>query len=204
MLTGKHSHQNGMINNSLTFDGTQQTYPKLLQEAGYQTALIGKWHLVSDPTGFDYWNILPGQGQYYNPDFIEMGERTREEGYATTLTTDFALNWLDGRDDTKPFCLLVHHKAPHRTWMPDTTHLDLFDDENFPLPDTYFDKYEGRQAAAEQKMSIIEDMDVVYDLKMLDYEGEIQTKYRKYFENQVGRMNQQQREKWDSRANSGL
>ena len=198
MLTGKHSHENCMINNSLTFDGTQQTFPKLLQETGYQTALIGKWHLGSNPTGFDYWNILPGQGQYYNPDFIEMGEQKRAEGYATTLITDFALDWLDRRDAAKPFCLLVHHKAPHRTWMPDTTHLDLFEDENFTLPDTYFDDYKGRQAAAGQKMSIIKDMDLVYDLKMLDYEGEIQTRYRKSFEGQVGRMNSRQREKWDA------
>ncbi len=198
MLTGKHSHLNGQVNNMRTFDGAQQTFPKLLQEAGYQTALIGKWHLRSDPTGFDYWNILPGQGQYYNPDFIEMGEQSRKEGYATTLTTDFALEWLNVRDVEKPFCLLVHHKAPHRTWMPDTTHLDMFEDEDFPLPDTYFDNYEGRQAAAEQKMSIIEDMDVVYDLKMLDKEEEIQTMYRKYFEGQVGRMNPKQREVWDA------
>ena len=115
MLTGKHSHINGMPDNSSKFDGSQQTFPKLLQKAGYQTAMVGKWHLKSDPTGFDYWNILPGQGQYYNPDFIEMGEKKRIEGYVTNITTDIALNWLDKRDTEKPFCLLLHHKAPHRT-----------------------------------------------------------------------------------------
>ncbi|MDX1285429.1 MAG: sulfatase-like hydrolase/transferase, partial [Draconibacterium sp.] len=129
MLTGKHTHINGQINNAVTFDGSQVTFPKLLREAGYQTALVGKWHLKSDPTGFDYWNILPGQGQYYNPDFIEMGERKRFEGYCTTLTTDFGINWLENRDKEKPFCLLLHHKAPHRTWQPDTLHFDEFKDK---------------------------------------------------------------------------
>jgi arylsulfatase A-like enzyme len=107
MLTGKHTHLNGQIDNSVTFDGSQVTFPKLLQNAGYQTALIGKWHLRSDPTGFDYWNILPGQGQYYNPDFIEMGEKKQFEGYCTDITTDFALNWINKRDTKKPFCLFV-------------------------------------------------------------------------------------------------
>lgn len=167
MLTGKHSHLNGQVDNSVTFDGTQQTFPKLLQKVGYQTALVGKWHLRSDPTGFDYWNVLPGQGQYYNPDFIEMGEKKRVEGYATTVTTDFGLNWLDKRDKNKPFCLLLHHKAPHRTWQPDTSYLDDFANKNFPVPDNFFDTFEGRQAAEEQKLSIrTGDMDLSYDLKI--------------------------------------
>ena len=167
MLTGKHSHINGQVDNKVTFDGTQQTFPKLLQKAGYQTALVGKWHLKSDPTGFDYWNVLPGQGQYYNPDFIEMGEKKRVEGYATTVTTDFALNWLDKRDQKKPFCLLLHHKAPHRTWQPDTSYLAEFANKSYPVPDNFFDKFEGRRAAAEQKLSIREgDMDLSYDLKI--------------------------------------
>ena len=141
MLTGKHSHLNGQIDNMVTFDGSQQTFPKILQAHGYQTALVGKWHLRSDPTGFDYWNILPGQGQYYNPDFNEMGENKRVEGYATTVTTDIALDWLETkRDPSKPFCLLLHHKAPHRTWMPDTAHLQLFADKTFDLPSNFFDR----------------------------------------------------------------
>lgn len=174
MLTGKFSHKNGFMDNSDTFDGSQQTYPKLLQQAGYETAIIGKWHLVSDPTGFDYWNILPGQGIYYNPQFIEMGKKSRKEGYATDITTDIALNWLDNRKDKeKPFCLLLHHKAPHRTWMPNTKDLGMYDDKHFDLPENFFDDYEGRPGAADQKMSIVKDMNVVYDLKMADKEGEI-------------------------------
>ena len=148
MLTGKHSHKNGFIDNAHTFDGSQQTFPKLLRKAGYQTAMIGKWHLTSDPTGFDYWNILVGQGDYYNPIFIDNGEKRQIEGYATNITTDLALDWLDNkRDKSKPFCLLLHHKAPHRTWMPDTCDLRLYDDVTFPLPENFYDDYAGRIAA---------------------------------------------------------
>ncbi|MBQ5370597.1 MAG: sulfatase-like hydrolase/transferase, partial [Bacteroidaceae bacterium] len=121
MLTGKHSHKNGFTNNEHgVFDGSQQTMPKLMQQAGYQTALIGKWHLVSTPTGFDYWNIIPGQGDYYNPDFIQMdGSRTREKGYLTNIITDKAIDWIENkRDKEKPFILFLHHKACHRCWLP--------------------------------------------------------------------------------------
>jgi arylsulfatase A-like enzyme len=105
LLTGKYSHLNGFIDNVSTFNGAQQTFPKLLQKAGYQTAIVGKWHLVTDPTGFDYWNILPGQGDYYNPDFIENGKKERKEGYVTNLITDYSLDWLENkRDKNKPFC----------------------------------------------------------------------------------------------------
>ncbi len=197
MLTGKHTHKNGQINNMVTFDGSQTTFPKLLQEAGYQTALIGKWHLRSDPTGFDYWNILPGQGQYYNPDFIEMGEKKQYEGYCTTITTDFALNWLNKREKEKPFCLLLHHKAPHRTWQPDTIHFAEFENEVYPVPDNFFDEYKGRKAAAEQKLSIRTiDMDVQYDLKMEDENGQIESRFPK-FEHTV-RMNKNQKRVWDN------
>lgn len=176
MLTGKLSHKNGFRTNRDKFDGEQQTFPKLLQQAGYQTAIVGKWHLTSLPTGFDYWNILPGQGEYYNPDFNEMGERKRVEGYATNVTTDIALDWLENkRDAGKPFCLLLHHKAPHRTWMPDTCDLKREKDKVYPIPGTFFDDYEGRRAAKEQRMSIAKDMNVVYDLKMTDKKGEIKT-----------------------------
>lgn len=200
MLTGKFSHKNGFRTNSDKFDGEQQTYPKLLQKAGYETAIVGKWHLTSLPTGFDYWNILPGQGEYYNPDFIEMGERKKIDGYATNITTDIALDWLDNkRDKEKPFCLLLHHKAPHRTWMPDTCDLNLFDDVTFPIPATLYDTYEGRQAAMEQKMSIEKDMHVVYDLKMVD--DDIKTNnlgLDKGGHNAVNRMNPTQRAVWDA------
>lgn len=195
MLTGKHTHKNGQINNRITFNGSQLTFPKLLQQAGYQTALIGKWHLRSDPTGFDYWNILPGQGQYYNPDFIEMGEKKQFEGYCTTLTTDFALNWLETRDKEKPFCLLLHHKAPHRTWQPDTLHLDEFKNKNFPVPDNFFDNYEGRTAAEEQRLSIrANDMDIRYDLKMQDEQIESRFPWMDH----TTRMNEQQKKAWNA------
>jgi arylsulfatase A-like enzyme len=179
ILTGKHSHANGLTDNRQRFDSSQVTFPKLLQEAGYQTALIGKWHLKSDPTGFDYWNILPGQGSYYNPDFIEMGRNYREQGYATTIITDMAIKWLQGRDTTRPFCLMVHHKAPHPNWMPDTSDLDLFEATKFPIPDNFFDDYEGRQAAALQEMSIMQDMRMSSDLKITGADGDSATQVEK-------------------------
>ena len=195
MLTGKHTHINGQINNDVTFDGTQQTYPQLLQKNGYQTALIGKWHLKSDPTGFDYWSVLPDQGHYYNPDFIEMGETKQYEGYVTTLTTDFALDWLNKTDKDKPFCLLLHHKAPHRVWQPDAKYLDDFEDVTFPLPENFYDDYEGRQAAAEQHLSIrSKDMDLAYDLKMED--DEIRTRLP-WYPGHTSRMNAAQKKTWD-------
>lgn len=174
MLTGKHSHANGFTDNTTTFDGNQQTFPKLLRANGYQTAMIGKWHLVSEPTGFDYWDILIGQGLYYNPTFIKNGEKIKREGYATNIVTDLAIEWMDSiRDKEKPFCLFIHHKAPHRTWMPDTCDLDLYNDVTYPLPENFYDKYEGRIPASKQEMSIIKDMDLVYDLKLADKENQI-------------------------------
>lgn len=177
LLTGKHSHKNGFTNNEHgIFDGSQQTVQQLLRDAGYTTAMVGKWHLVSDPTGFDYWNILTGQGNYYNPTFIDNGEQKVIPGYATNITTDIALDWLEnGRDKSKPFCLFLHHKAPHRTWMPDLCDLDLYNDVVYPLPETFYDDYESREAAGLQELSIIKDMNLVYDLKMADPENEIHT-----------------------------
>lgn len=198
MLTGKHSHINGQVDNKVTFDGAQQTFPKLLQKAGYQTALVGKWHLKSDPTGFDYWNVLPGQGQYYNPDFIEMGKKIKVEGYATTVTTDFGLKWLNQRNKEKPFCLLLQHKAPHRTWQPDTAHLAAFADKTYPVPDNFFDKFEGRRAAAEQKLSIrAGDMDLSYDLKI---EAEEAKSRFPGYKHKV-RMNEAQKQAWEKHYN---
>lgn len=201
MLTGKHSHKNGFIDNAHRFDGSQQTFPKLLQKAGYQTAVVGKWHLTSNPTGFDYWNILIGQGDYYNPYFIDNGKKVQKEGYATNIVTDLALEWLENkRDNEKPFCLLLHHKAPHRTWMPDTCDLGAFDNVKFPLPANFYDKYEGRVAASEQEMSIFKDMDLVYDLKMADKENEIHTKtgLEKGGRHMYNRLNPQQKAAWDA------
>ena len=183
MLTGKHSHKNGFTNNEHgIFDGSQQTLPKLLQAGGYQTAMVGKWHLVSTPTGFDYWDILTGQGDYYNPVFIRNGEKLVRRGYSTDITTDVALEWLESREKDKPFCLFLHYKAPHRSWMPDTRDLGKFDDREFPLPETFYDDYAGRKAAAAQEMSILADMNVVYDLKMADKENEIHTQENPHLE----------------------
>jgi arylsulfatase A-like enzyme len=155
ILTGKHSHINGVIDNRKRFDGTQQTFTKLLQKAGYQTAMVGKWHLKSDPTGFDYWNVLPGQGAYYNPVMIEMGQRKKYTGYTTDIITDHCLKWLKERDVDKPFCLMYHHKAPHRNWQPGPKHLKMYDDVTIPEPDNLFDDYSHRgRAAKEQDMSI--------------------------------------------------
>lgn len=214
LLTGKHSHKNGFTNNEHgVFDGSQQTVQQLLRENGYTTAMVGKWHLVSEPTGFDYWNILTGQGDYYNPVFIDNGQQKVMRGYCTNITTDIALEWLEsGRDTTKPFCLFLHHKAPHRTWMPDLCDLGLYDDVTYPLPDNFYDDYRGRQAAALQEMSIIKDMNVVYDLKMADREGEIHTPENKDLESygrgmylqagdgsfRPGRMDAGQQEVWDA------
>jgi len=166
IITGKHSFTNGFLDNSTTFDGDQQTYPKLLQQAGYQTACIGKWHLVSEPQGFDYWSILIGQGQYYNPDLISMGDTLQYHGYATNVITDVALDWLDGRDPDKPFCLLIQQKAPHRSWEPDSQDYDEFSDVDFPLPANYHDDYATRRAAGLAEMSITEDMGLYRDLKV--------------------------------------
>ena len=200
MLTGKHSHANGFTDNTTTFDGSQQTFPKLLQANGYQTAMIGKWHLVSEPTGFDYWDILIGQGDYYNPKFIKNGERVQREGYATNIVTDLAINWMDSiRDKSKPFCLFIHHKAPHRTWMPDLCDLDLYDDVIYPMPENFYDKYEGRIPASKQEMSIIKDMDLVYDLKMADKENEIHTTtgLEEAGRNMYNALNPEQKAAWD-------
>lgn len=182
LLTGKHSHKNGYTDNShgAMFDGEQQTVQQLLQEGGYQTAMIGKWHLGSTPTHFDFWTILPGQGDYYNPDFITPEGTIHKEGHVTNIITDLSIDWLRHKRDTaKPFCLFVHHKAIHRNWMADTCDLALFEDRNFELPETFWDDYQGRLAAGKQEMNIAKDMTLIYDLKMLD--EEIDDHYRSYY-----------------------
>ena len=156
VLTGKYSHMNGFYDNGRSvFDGSQQTMPKLLQAAGYQTALVGKWHLNSDPTGFDYWDILPGQGIYYNPAMISVGKKIKRDGYVTDIITDLSLTWLEKRDKSKPFLLMCQQKAPHREWDPNLKHLGWSGDRKFPEPETLFDDYSGRgKAEREQDMTI--------------------------------------------------
>ncbi|HEX29932.1 TPA: DUF4976 domain-containing protein [Candidatus Poribacteria bacterium] len=163
ILTGTYSHVNGVTTLATKFDGRQLTFPKLLQKAGYQTAVIGKWHLghggIHDPTGFDYWNVLPGQGLYHDPEMIEMGKRKVYRGYATDIITDLSLEWLERRDKSRPFCLLCHHKAPHRPWEPDERHARLYEDIEIPEPETFNDDYADRaRAAAEAKMRIERDL----------------------------------------------
>ena len=148
VLTGTYNHVNGFVNNTnCRFDQAQVTFPRLLQGAGYQTALIGKWHLESDPCGFDFWQILPGQGAYYNPAMIRGGERIVERGYVTDIITERSLEWLRHRDKTKPFLLMSQHKAPHRWWEPALRHLAADGDRRYPEPATLFDDFTGRGAA---------------------------------------------------------
>ncbi|HEX4794164.1 MAG TPA: sulfatase/phosphatase domain-containing protein [Humisphaera sp.] len=157
VITGKYSHLNGFYNNyNSRFDGSQVTLPKLLREAGYQTAIVGKWHLVSDPTGFDYWEVLPGQGQYYNPRMTLNGQPVRKQGYVTDIITEDSLDWLKNqRDRSKPFLLMCQHKAPHREWEPALSKLAMYDGTTFPEPPTLFDDYSGRgKAEHEQQMEI--------------------------------------------------
>ncbi len=147
ILTGKYSHLNGHLDNRTRFDGTQQTLPKLLQQAGYKTAIIGKWHLQSEPTGFDYSNVLPGQGLYHDPVMIKNGVHQDLKGYVTDLITDDALTWLKKQESSKkPFFLMLHHKAPHANWEPDDKHLTMYTDKDIPLPDTFNDDYQTRTA----------------------------------------------------------
>ncbi len=167
IISCKYSNKSSVKAIGDVFDGTQTTFPKQLQQAGYTTALVGKWHLFSYPTGFDYWTIFPGQGEYYNPLFIRQnGDTVKVKGYATNLVTDYAIDWLDNRDTTKPFCLLVWNKAPHRNFMPEIKYLNKFDSVTIPEPPTLFDDYSTRtRAAHEQKMEISKWLSPEYDLK---------------------------------------
>lgn len=189
ILTGKYSHKNGFRDNvHSSFDGSQNTFIKALGRAGYQTAWIGKWHLETQPEGFDYWKILPGQGHYYNPDFLLMdGSRKRQEGYVSNIIEDEVEAWLDHRDKDKPFCLVIGHKATHRTWIPDTADMGRFDAVTFPLPPNFYDSYQGRKAAQVQDMTINKTMIMGYDLKMFD--GDVK-------DGNITRMNAEQRAKF--------
>ncbi len=160
ILTGKHSHLNGFMTNGDRFDGSQQTVSKLLRASGYQTAVVGKWHLKTAPTGFDYWEVLIGQGPYYNPPMRTEAGTRKHIGYTTDIITDLALDWLDQkRDKSKPFFLMYQHKAPHREWAPGPDHLTLYDDVEIPEPATLFDDWEGRTSAAKtQTMTIARHM----------------------------------------------
>jgi len=199
ILTGKHSHTNGQRTNKDRFDGSQVTFPKLLQEAGYETAMIGKWHLKSDPTGFNHWEILPGQGHYYNPDFYSAEGKTHREGYVTDIITDLSLDWLDNQRDTeKPFVLMCQHKAPHRTWAPGPDHLTLYDDVEIPEPSNLFDDFSNRaQVLTENEMMIAKHMMFNYDLKVpgLNRPDALD---RDFENREYERMTADQKAKWDA------
>ncbi|MEC5126820.1 sulfatase [Verrucomicrobiales bacterium BCK34] len=196
ILTGKYSHKNGFFTNEATvFEGSQQTFPKLLRRIGYETALIGKWHLGGKPTGFDHWEILPGQGSYYNPDFINEREKYRVTGYVSEILTEKAKKWLSQqRDEDKPFMLMLQHKAPHRAWDPAPKYLNAFDDVTIPEPDTLFDDYSGRGTAArDQDMTIEKTMTMGRDLKVKELDDTGDFVSRGY-----GRLNTEQKALWDA------
>ena len=199
VLTGTHSHVNGFVDNeNCRFDGSQETFPKRLRAAGYQTALVGKWHLISNPTGFDHWEILPGQGNYYNPDFLlPGGRRERVPGHVTDITTDKAMSWLENkRDPSRPFLLMCQHKAPHRNWMAAPQHLELFRGTRFPEPSTLFDRWENRSALLQgNRMRISDDLTWVSDLKLPQVPN---GKSKEAVNVELARMTPAQRARWDA------
>ncbi|MEG1615786.1 MAG: sulfatase [Bacteroidales bacterium] len=203
IITGKFSHKNGFTDNGKVFNGDQQTYPKLLQNAGYETAVIGKWHLSSLPQGFDHYEILIGQGDYFNSTFIVDGEKTPSEGYVTDVITDKTINWLDSRaDKEKPFALMYYHKAPHRNWLPAPRHMGMFNDKVFPEPANLFDDYETRgRAAREQEMELDRHFREGWDLKLVTGDqlatDDPQLIYAKANEENVGPWKARQ---WDAKS----
>jgi arylsulfatase A-like enzyme len=207
ILTGKHSHLNGKIDNIFPFDTTQVTFPQILKKAGYQNAMFGKLHFGNSPKGFDEFKILPGQGTYYNPDLITKNEgRIRVEGYTTDLITDMTIDWIDKkRDPEKPFMMMYLHKAPHREWLPPPRHFKEFTKKTFVEPETLFDNYEGRGTAAKTaEMNLLTHMNWAGDSKIrpevMDELGIPETSNwdKNAFEREVGRMNPEQRAKWDA------
>lgn len=186
LLTGKYSTSHGFYQNEggIQFDNTQMQYQKLLRDAGYTTSLFGKWHLYTDPAGFDHYMIHANasqQGTYWDPVYSTNGKKQKKSGYATRLTTDAALDWLDeGRDTSKPFCMMLHYKAPHRPWEPDSCYLNLFDDVEFPLPETFNDNYAGRELTLGKNMASIENHLSRGDLKQTPPEGLSQKERNKW------------------------
>ena len=169
LLTGKHSHIHGKFDNIGSFDHNQQQFQKILQKSGYQTVMIGKIHLAGQMQGFDHWEVLPGQGDYYQPYFRNKDGYYMEQGYVTDIITDKSLKWLEnGRDPKKPFLLMIHHKAAHRSWMPASRHVGMYEEFNIPEPDTLFDDYATREvAAAKADMTLRDKMTVESDLKLI-------------------------------------
>lgn len=200
VLTGQHSHINGFLDNRSSFDATRNTFPKILQKNGYETAVIGKWHLKSEPVGFDFWEILPGQGHYYGPEFRTAEGVVTREGYNSDIVVDRALDWLENdQDPTKPFMLMCQFKAPHRAWLPGPQEVSLFDDRNMPEPPTLFSDYAGLgHAAKRQKMSISSDMGWHYDLKVPPLPGVEPTGLDKWSATRENRMTPAEIAAWNA------
>ena len=198
LLTGKYSHLNGKVDNVAPFDWSQMTYPKLLREAGYETALIGKIHLSGKPQGYDYSLTLPDQGNYYNPEFIRNGvEELKFEGHCEALIPQFVVDWLENDwDRNKPFAINYHTKAPHRNWMPEEKYLDFLEDREFEFPENFFDDYSGRGSAAkEQEMEIVNHMFWGWDMK---FEKNPFTGEPSRLEAPFGRMTKEQMQAWNA------
>ena len=203
LMTGLYSNQNGQRQLGEGIDTTRTFFTEQLQQAGYQTAVVGKWHMGCDPKGFDYYHIYNDQGQYYNPQYRGTdtdGKYIVEEGYSTDLTTDHALSFIEHRDTNKPFCLLLHHKAPHRNWLANTKYFGMYDNVTFPMPETFYDDYETRGSAVRtQKMSVTKDMRWEQDFKvpeMLDTANADSWDSYMSLMNEVNRMNPEQRIAW--------
>lgn len=203
LMTGLFSNQNGQRQLGEGIDTTRTFFTEQLQQAGYQTAVVGKWHMGCDPKGFDYYHIYNDQGQYYNPQYRGTdtdGKYIVEEGYSTDLTTDHALSFIEHRDASKPFCLLLHHKAPHRNWLANTKYFGMYDNVTFPMPETFYDDYETRGSAVRtQKMSVTKDMRWEQDFKvpeMLDTANADSWDSYLSLMNEVNRMNPEQRIAW--------
>ena len=189
LLTGQYSHLNGVpVFNS--FEGGRDHVAKHLQAGGYHTGIIGKWHLGSDPTGFDRWIVLPGQGGYWDPAFLVNGRKMTIKGHCTDITTDLGIEWLETRPKDKPFFLMLHQKAPHRKWQPAERHIEMFKDKEFPEPATLLDDYATRPAALpENRQTITRDL-IPNDLKQtppagLEGEALVKWKYQRYMQDYI-------------------
>jgi arylsulfatase A-like enzyme len=204
ILTGKHTHITGKIDNSMPFDTTQITFPQLFSQAGYETAMFGKLHFGNNPKGVDDFMILPGQGSYINPRFITSEGDTTITGYVTDIITDLAIRWLEKkRDPDRPFLMMYLHKAPHRAWWPDPERFETFSARTFPEPETLFDNYENRGSAASSAEMNIRDLLLSYDNKVLPEAIEEagitddDPRNRQYFEwADFSRMNEDQRSRY--------
>ena len=216
ILTGKHSHLNGKIDNHAKFDDSQTTFPQLFQKAGYQTAMFGKLHFGNNPKGVDDFLILPGQGDYINPKFIGKDKDTIITGYVTDIITDLTLNWFKTkRDEAKPFLMMYLHKAPHRAWWPSPEKFAEFYEKEFPEPETLFDDYSGRGTAAKTaEMNILTHMQYMHDSKVrpstieemgkiepeivyVKGDGTLMRPTAKGFNDPFGRANEEQKKKYD-------